>query len=469
MPQFPGNNPAEPVEHTERYDYRIMKLTFDKGTILARGDLRVPNFTWDERSKTFRAVALYYRDIIDFLKRSGFDFSDDVLNLLSCPELQSSVVLRDYQKQALDAWTANGHRGVIVLPTGSGKTIVGIKAISLLNTPTLVVAPTLDLVDQWRTRLKEEFDTDVGVLGGGERDIKALTVSTYDSAYIHADKLGNQFGLVIFDEVHHLPAAGYKNIAEMFASPYRMGLTATFEREDGLHAELNRLVGGKVFEKRVKELSGVHLSPFRLEKIVVELTDEEQQEYERNQKVFSNYLAGIHLIIRGPADFQKLVMRSGRDPGARRALLARNRAREIAYNSVSKMGTLSTILKNHRDGKIFIFTEHNKLVHRISKEFLIPAITYRTTTRERREILDRFKSGAYRAVVTSKVLDEGIDVPDADVGIILSGTGSKRAFIQRLGRILRKKEGKEAVLYEIVSADTSEIGTARRRKQKLKQ
>ena len=100
------------------------------------------------------------------------------------------------------------------------------------------------------------------VLGGGEWDIKALTVSTYDSAYIHADKLGNKFGLIIFDEVHHLPAAGYRNIAEMLASPFRMGLTATFEREDGLHEELNRLVGGKVFEKRVKELTGTHLSPY---------------------------------------------------------------------------------------------------------------------------------------------------------------------------------------------------------------
>jgi superfamily II DNA or RNA helicase len=446
-----------------------MKLTFDKGTILIRGEARVPNSIWDERSKAFRAMALYYRDIVDFLKTSGLDFKDDVLNLIPCPELQSSVVLRDYQRQALDAWAANGHRGVIVLPTGSGKTVVGIKAISLLNTPTLVVAPTLDLVDQWRTRLNEEFDTDVGVLGGGEREIKALTVSTYDSAYIHAAKLGNRFALVIFDEVHHLPAAGYRNIAEMFASPYRMGLTATFEREDGLHEELNRLVGGKVFEKRVKELAGKHLSPFRLEKITVDLTDEEQQEYDINQKTFSNYLARINLTIRGPADFQKLVMRSGRDPGARRALLARNRAREIAYNSVSKMGTLSTILMNHRDGKIFIFTEHNKLVHRISKEFLIPAITYRTSTKERSETLDRFRSGMYRAVVTSKVLDEGIDVPDADVGVILSGTGSERAFIQRLGRILRKKEGKEAVLYEIVSAETSEVGTARRRKRPLKQ
>ena len=446
-----------------------MELTFDRGTILVKGDIRVPNSTWDERSKSFRAMALYYKEIIDFLKTSGFDFADDVLDLTPCPELQSSIVLRDYQKQAIDAWTTNDKRGIIVLPTGSGKTVVGIKAISLLNTPTLVVAPTLDLVDQWRSRLKKEFKVEVGVLGGGEWDIKALTVSTYDSAYIHADKLGNRFGLIIFDEVHHLPAAGYRNIAEMFASPCRMGLTATFEREDGLHAELNRLVGGKVFEKRVKELTGTHLSPFRLEKIVVELTEEEKEKYARNQKVFSDYLVRINLTIRSPADFQKLIMRSGRDPGARRALLARNKARDIAYNGISKIGKLSEILKRHKESKIFIFTEHNKLVHRISRQFLIPSITYRTASKERSETLNRFRSGIYKAVVTSKVLDEGIDVPDADVGIILSGTGSERAFIQRLGRILRKKEGKEAVLYEIVSAETSEVNTARRRKRPLKQ
>lgn len=446
-----------------------MKLTFDKGTICIQGNIRVPNSTWDERSRAYRALALHYSDIIAFLKSSGFDYQDEVMDLLPCPELLSSVTLRDYQSQALDAWTANGQRGVIVLPTGSGKTLVGIKAISLLNTPTIVIAPTLDLVDQWRTKLKSEFKTEIGVLGGGEWDLKALTVSTYDSAYIHADKLGNRFGLIIFDEVHHLPAAGYRNIAEMFATPYRMGLTATFEREDGLHAELNRLVGGKVFEKRVRELTGKHLSPFRLEKIAVALTEAEQEEYERNQRIFSDYLARINLTIRSPADFQKLVMRSGRDPAARKALLSRNRARDVAYNSVSKMANLSEILKRHPESRIFIFTEHNKLVHRISRQFLIPAITYRTSGKERSETLDRFRSGLYRAVVTSKVLDEGIDVPDADVGIILSGTGSERAFIQRLGRILRKKDGKEAVLYEIVSAETSEVGTARRRKRPLKQ
>jgi len=446
-----------------------LKLTFDRGTILINGNIRVPNSTWDDRSKAFRTMALYYKEISDFLRTSSFDFKDHVLNLVPCTELQSSIRLRDYQKQALDTWTANDKRGVIVLPTGSGKTLVGIKAISMLNTPTLVVAPTLDLVEQWRSRLKEEFKTEVGILGGGERDIKALTVSTYDSAYLHAERLGNMFGLIIFDEVHHLPTEGYRNIAEMFASPYRMGLTATFEREDGLHKELNRLVGGKVFEKRLTELIGEHLSPFRIQKMAVELTEEEKEEYLENRRIFSDYLSANNLYMRNPNDFQKLIMRSGRDPEARRALLARNKARDIAFNSISKVHKLSEILREHRDGKVFIFTEHNKLAHRISREFLIPSITYKTIRRERIDILARFRSGIYRAVVTSRVLDEGIDVPDADVGIILSGTGSERAFIQRLGRILRKKDGKDAVLYEIVSADTSEVNTSRKRKKALNQ
>jgi superfamily II DNA or RNA helicase len=445
-----------------------MELTFNRGTILVRGDVRIPNSTWDERSKRFRAMALHYMDIVDYLNNSKIGFTDNVLDLIPCPELHSNIILRDYQKQALDAWILNSKRGVIVLPTGSGKTVIGINAISLLNTPTIVVVPTLDLVDQWRSKLKTELKVDIGMLGGGEQEIKAITVSTYDSAYIHAARLGNKFGLIIFDEVHHLPAEGYKHIAEMFASPFRMGLTATYEREDGLHSELNRLVGGKVFEKQVKELAGEHLSPFRLQKIAVDLTAEEQTEYEHNQGIFADYLRRCNITIRTPLDFQKIVIRSGRDPNARKALLARNKARDIALNSVSKIEKFREILEKHTESRLFIFTEHNKLVHKISKEFLIPAITYRTATKERGEILDRFRSGVYRAVVTSKVLDEGIDVPEADVGVILSGTGSGRAFIQRLGRILRKKEGKEAVLYEIVSADTSEINTAKRRNKALR-
>lgn len=449
-----------------------MELTFDQGTIVIQGNVRIPNSSWDERSRTYRAMALHYKDIINYLNNSDIGFIDSVFDLIPCQELQTknSIILRDYQKKAIDEWTRNSKRGVLVLPTGSGKTIIGIKAISMLNTPTIIIAPTLDLVNQWHSKLKETFQNsaDIGILGGGKQEIRALTVSTYDSAYIHAGNLGNRFNFIIFDEVHHLPAEGYQHIAEMFASPFRLGLTATYEREDGLHVELDRLVGGKVFEKKVKQLVGKHLSPFRLEKIPVELTDDEKKEYDLNHGIFREYLRNHNITIQSSADFQKLVMRSGRDPNARKALLARNTARTIAFNSTSKIEKLSEILKMHREGKVFIFTEHNKMVHRISREFLIPAITYRTVSKERDEILDNFRSGVYKAVVTSKVLDEGIDVPDADVGIILSGTGSQRAFIQRLGRILRKKEEKEAVLYEIISAETSEVNTAIKRKKSLR-
>jgi superfamily II DNA or RNA helicase len=112
-----------------------------------------------------------------------------------------------------------------------------------------------------------------------------------------------------------------------------------------------------------------------------------------------------------------------------------------------------------------IFTQHNKLVHRIAQRFLIPYITHVTPKDERKEILDNFREGKYRLIVTSKVLDEGVDVPDATQAIILSGTGSTREFIQRLGRILRKREGKKAKLIEIVTRNTAEMKMSSRRKQ----
>jgi superfamily II DNA or RNA helicase len=450
----------------------MIKINFKQGTLLIQGNVRVPNAIWDERSRNFRALAMYYRDIVNYLKKSGIQFENRVLDLLPCPDLAMAyeasgqkLKLRDYQAEALISWGENEKWGVVVLPTGSGKTLVGIRAIAGCNTPALVIVPTLDLLEQWKNQLEEAFSMEIGKLGGGEKKILPITVSTYDSAYIHAETLGNRFGLLIFDEVHHLPAAGYRSIAEFSAAPYRLGLTATYEREDELHSELNRLIGGKVYEKQVSELAGGHLSPYRIERVTVALTDEERNEYEEHYSVFLSYLKGIRMTMQGPQDFQKIVMRSGRDPEARKALLARNAARDLAFNSSSKIEKLKEILKAHGEDRVFIFTEHNRLVHRISREFLIPAITYRTPAKERSSILEKFKAGIYRAVVTSKVLDEGIDVPEANIGIIASGTGSKREYVQRLGRILRKKEGKEAVLYEIIAEETTEIGTAKRRKK----
>ncbi|NYT00737.1 MAG: DEAD/DEAH box helicase, partial [Methanocellales archaeon] len=336
---------------------------------------------------------------------------------------------------------------------------------SILNTPTLVVVPTLDLVDQWRTRLSEEFDIEVGIYGGGEHTLKPITVATYDTAYLRAEFLGNKFYFIVFDEVHHLPSPGYIQIAEMYAAPYRMGLTATYEREDGLHEKLTKLIGGKVFDMPVAKLAGKHLSNYTLKRIKTELKPEEEKEYKKQKYIYTNYLSTHNIVLRTPKDFQYFVMRTGRDAQAREALLARHRARIIALNSRSKLEKLREILEKHHSDRILIFTEHNLLVQDISKRFLIPSITHKTPRKERTEILDNFRNEKYRVVVTSKVLDEGIDVPEANVAVVLSGSGSSREFIQRLGRILRKKEGKKAIMYEIVSRKTIEISTSRKRRK----
>jgi len=441
-------------------------IQYDKGTLVIRGDVRVPNATWDERSSAYRALAMHYRDIVEYLKRSDIDYVDGALKLLPTPHLRCTSTLRDYQNDALDSWLHAEQRGTVVLPTGAGKTLVAVGAIERLQVPSLIVAPTLDLIEQWRRVLATEFGIEIGVYGGGENVLTPLTVSTYDSAYLRAAELGNRFGLIVFDEVHHLPAAGYRHIAEMCLSPARLGLTATYEREDGLHAELPRLVGGKVYELTVNDLAGEHLSDYDVERLYVELTPEEADEYAREYRVFTDYLARRNVAMRTPADFSRFIMRSARDPEARKALLARNRALDIALNSRAKIEALKQLLLQHASEQTIIFTQHNKLVHHITRTFLIPAITHTTPKDERREILDNFHDGVYRMVVTSKVLDEGVDVPDAAQAIILSGTGSSREFIQRLGRVLRKREGKRARLIEIVTRDTSETKMSHRRKRR---
>jgi len=441
----------------------VIAVRYEKGTLAITSNFKLPHTVWDARSGVYRCLPLFYKDVIEYLKLSRLDYVDDVLDVPPMPALLDTVKLRDYQTDALTRWLRT-KQGVLVLPTGAGKTVIGITAIARLNVPTLVVVPTLELVRQWRRELEKALKIAVGTYSGEAHDLQPVTVATYDTAYLRAEELGNRFLLLIFDEVHHLPSPGYSTIAELFVAPYRLGLTATYEREDGLHTELERLVGGKVYEIGVEKLTGTHLAEYTTRKIVTDLTDNERVEYERYYSVFTEFLKQRRVVLRTPRDFQRFVMRTGRDPKAREALLARNRARRIALNSRSKLTALAKILDAHFGERTIIFTEHNSLVYAISKEFLIPAITHTTPKEERAEIFDRFRTGEYNAIVTSKVLEEGIDVPEASVGVILSGSGSKREYKQRLGRILRKREGKLAVLYEIVSKGTSEVGISRRRK-----
>ncbi len=439
-----------------------MRLRYHRGTIIIEGVDKAPFSKWDSRIGALRALAFRYRE----LKEAFPTAVDEVLDLLPLPPLKSNVELKPFQREALNSWMED-KRGIIVLPTGAGKTYIALKAIEELESPTLVVVPTIPLLEQWREKVKKHLGVEPGVVGGGKSDLRGITIITYDSAYLRADSIGNKFELVVFDEVHHLAAEGYIEIAQYLASPYRMGLTATLEREDGRHTLLFPLVGGVVYKLTPYELSGEHLSEFETIRIRVELTPEERARYDYLIKKYNESLRRAGIRISSLEDFKRMIMRSGLNKDARRALIYWNQARKLAINSRAKLKVLEDLLESHRKDKVIIFTEFNEMAEEISKRFLIPLITHRTNKEERAKILEAFRVGSVTKVVTSKVLDEGVDVPDARVGIILGGTGSKREFVQRLGRILRKREGKRAVLYEIVSSGTSEVRMSYKRRKGL--
>ncbi len=439
-----------------------MRITYDRGTLLIEGVSKLPHCRYDPRVGKLRTLAYRYRELKELLTHA----TDQVLDPLPPPDLTEKVTLRPYQEDALNSWLRK-RRGIIVLPTGAGKTYIALKAMEILREPTLIIVPTLPLLEQWKDLIESIYGIKVGAVGGGSQDLRSVTVITYDSAYIRASELGNKFTFLVFDEVHHLAAEAYIEIAEYSAAPFRMGLTATLEREDGRHVLLFPLVGGVVYQISPKELAGDHLAEFDTIRIKVDLTDEERDRYETLIMEYKKALRQAGITMRSLEDFRKLVMRSTSNKAARRALLAWNEARKIAINSKSKLNVLESLLESHRDDKVIIFTEYNEMAEEISRRYLIPLITHRTSQRERNRILDSFRVGSVTKIVTSKILDEGIDVPDARVGIVLGGTGSRREFIQRLGRILRKREGKRAVLYEVISKGTSEVRISSRRRKGL--
>ena len=329
--------------------------------------------------------------------------------------------------------------------------------------------PTLDLIKQWTKILSQNFKIEIGNIGGGTENIQPITVSTYDSAYIKAQSIGNKFTLMVFDEVHHLPAPSYRLIAETFVAPFRLGLTATIEREDHLEEDFPYLVGKSMFQITANELAkSNYLAKYTIERKQTFMSVEEYRNYKDKMAIYHACLKKIGLKMNSHNAFKRLIMISSKNIMARRALMARNNAIDIALNSKSKMNEIRKILVENKDIKTIIFTQHNKLVYAISNAFLIPFITHKSSKEEREDVLTGFKDGRYKAIVTSKVLDEGIDVPDAQLGILVSGTGSSREFIQRLGRLLRpKNDNKQAILIEIISSGTSEALTSERRHRNI--
>ncbi len=422
----------------------------------------------DKRHAFLRTQPLHFQAVKRALQAQCTPFS---IAFEERPALPFATTLqvepRPYQNEALANWLAAGSAGVVVLPTGAGKTLVAAMAIHETGLWTLVVVPTLDLLQQWRTALASALSLgtgEIGIFGGGEKETKPITIITYDSAALYPREL-QRFGLLVFDECHHLPAPTYRLIAESAFTPLRLGLSATPERSDMTHLDLERLIGPEVYRRSPAELTeGRYLAEYQEVRIDIALASEEEARYAQQRRIYRSFLQRRHIVIHSPEEFQqKIIFLSARDPEAREAMLAWREARNIAMNAPAKYVEIERLLRLHSADQVILFSEYNQVVDEISRRFCLPSITYKTPTEERRAILERFRSGQYTKLVTGRVLNEGVDVPDCRVAIIVSGNSTKREYIQRLGRVLRPKAG-QALLYELVTSSTTEEEMAKRRK-----
>jgi superfamily II DNA or RNA helicase len=446
---------------------RMPVLTFADGVLVLREwvlDRPPPMFRLDPRDNAWRSPAFLYSAILDVFRRENLPLRNDAcafdaVNL----DFRMDQELFPHQREALRAWENRNCRGSIVLPTGTGKTVVGLHAMARLKTNTLVVCPTLDLMNQWYDRITDAFGFETGILGGGFHEIRPVTVSTYDSAFRHIDRYGNRFGLLVFDETHHLAAPTYLQIPELSIAPFRLGLTATYRRPDARHAELARRIGPVVYEKRIGDLKGERLSNYEIVRIPVRLSEDEREKYESNRTLYAAYVRENKVRYFAGA-WERFIQKSGGEPEARKALLARTEMRRIFLRAEAKYDVLESLLKRHARDRVIVFTEDNALAYDVALRFLMPALTHHTDAKERKAILDRFRRGDYRFLVTSKVLNEGVDVPEAKVAVVLGGSASPVEHLQRLGRILRKKSGKNALLYEVVAQGTAEGNVSYRRR-----
>ena len=451
----------------------VLTLSFMAGTLELRGRGREESspaltaaWQWDARTECHRAPAIAYAEIVQKLVVAKTPYADEARKYLTLDG--GARVHRDprpYQAEALDAWRKRRGRGVVVLPTGAGKSHVAVLAIDDKKRSTIVVAPTLDLVRQWYDLLGATFGDPIGVVGGGDHDVRPITVTTYDSLYIHAEHLGDRFGLIVFDECHHLPSPAYSVAARAFLAPYRLGLTATPERTDGKDLELDALIGPVAYRKDIVELSGDYLAEYETERVSIELSPEEREEHDRERALYREFVTSHGIRMSQPSGWGEFIMLSSRSEEGRRAMTAYRRQREIAFAPAAKLEYLSHLLHAHRTDRAILFTQDNATAYTIARRFLVPVLTHQTKVRERSEILAGLDAGTFHAVATSKVLNEGVDVPNANVAVILSGSGTVREHVQRLGRILRKRGDKRAVLYELVTEATTETYTSDRRRE----
>lgn len=360
-------------------------------------------------------------------------------------DLSGTFLARDYQESAVNSFLGNGERGTgfgtIVLPCGSGKTIVGILAMARLKTRTLILCPNVQSVHQWIREIRTKTniaDDMIGEYSGDVKEMKPITVSTYQiltyrkpgtEEYAHFSLLRDgRWGFIIYDEVHMLPAPVFRITAEL-QSIYRLGLTATLIREDGREDEVFSLVGPKRYDSPWSELAQRgYIAEAYCHEIRVPLMEEDEVGY---------------------------------------ALATKREKYRIASVNRRKLDIVEGLVQKHSEDSIIIIGQYIEQLEEVGKRFSWPIVTGKTSNKVRDEIYQKFRNKEIRVLIVSKVANFAIDLPDCSVAIQISGTfGSRQEEAQRLGRILRPKE-RPSHFYTIITEYSEEEEFAMNRQKFL--
>lgn len=348
-----------------------------------------------------------------------------------------------------------------MLPFCGAKTLVAVRAIYAISSSTVIMVPTVQLLSQWYAQLANAFRMEIGVYYSGKKRVRPLTVTMYDAARDLIAEHGNSFAMVICEDAQHFPIQTRGEALCMAPAPFRLGLTVTSPEEHEQRGEgwqIDDLIGPIVYTQRLETLTGKQRAAYRTQRVLVDLTDEERSFYKAAYEIYIGYACEQGLQHGDGAEgVQELKRRSTVDQGARRAWLARRHVLKLLEGCHEKFAALEALLREHDGERMLLFTKSHEVAYAISRQYLVPAVTHEIGLAERKYILDAFRDGRYTVIVTSQILKEVVDVPEAKLVITLGGGARTDEYLQRLGPSLRKKALLQAALIEIIVRDTLEM------------
>ena len=382
-----------------------------------------------------------------------------------------TVVLRDYQNEALIRWFRNNRKGIVELPTGTGKTYIGLKLLELYyhkNAKVVIVVPTEVLLKQWYQKILKHTDiksTDIGFLYGKEKRLKRVVIGIINTIVKYSDLLAKNYDLFILDEIHHYFAPKWNIFLERIKNKDIIGLSATVERSDNLHLNSYlRIIYKKDYNYMMKRN---YVSKVEVKIIKTDLTT-------REYWIYRDLDDKIKEIAKKLDDLRYSISNreySYHENRYRRLLMIlTNKRRQLCSESITKLPKIAQIIKENENERIIVFTESKRSVEQLYKylrQFGFKCGIIHSGIKRRDMILESWKRGIFNVLLTVRVLDEGIDVPDCSIGIIVSNSLTKRQLVQRIGRVVRPKPGKIAKIYIVISSGTFEERIARKLKYLL--